>query len=73
VRDINTALLLDHMQQQIGATARAAGVRDLHFVPMRLKGLKRTACASHYSLSDHNKLADYFSDFIARARLLPKI
>jgi hypothetical protein len=73
VRDINTALLLDHMQQQIGATARAAGVRDLHVVPMRLKGLKRTACASHYSLSDHNKLADYFSDFIARARLLPKI
>jgi hypothetical protein len=73
VTDINTALLLDRMQQQIEATARAAGVRDLHFVPMKLKDLERTACASHYSLSDHRKLAGYFSDFIERAGLLPDL
>jgi hypothetical protein len=72
VRDVNTALLLDRMQQQIEATARAAGARDLHFLPMRVRDLERTACASHYSLADHSKLAAYFSDFIERAGLLLK-
>jgi hypothetical protein len=64
--DVSGALLVDGMQQKIEASARAAGVQQIHFLPMKLRNLERTACASHYSLRDHKALADYFSEFVNR-------
>lgn len=68
VTDTGSATLVDAMQRSIAAEALAAGIRQLHFLPVSNLNLERTACAYHYSLADHRVLASYFSNFIDRHR-----
>ena len=64
IEDSATAALLRQMQQQILQAAGAAGATKIHFMTMSQAGLRRDSCDGHYSIGDHEILAQRLIAFL---------
>jgi Carbohydrate esterase 2 N-terminal len=53
------AAALREMEVRIGAVARAAGLRDLLFLPFPATGFTATGCHSHFGLAEQRRVADW--------------
>ncbi|OAN65830.1 hypothetical protein [Sphingomonas sp. TDK1] len=51
--------MLREAELQISATARAAGVRDLLFLPFPASNFPATACHGHYGVDEQRRIADW--------------
>jgi hypothetical protein len=55
------AAMLRRAEAQISATARAAGARDLLFLPFPVAQFRATACHGHYGLEAQRQIADWLT------------
>jgi hypothetical protein len=53
------AAMLRAAETRIGAAARAAGARDVLFLPFPAGQFRATACHGHYGLEAHRQIADW--------------
>jgi hypothetical protein len=55
------AMMIRAAETRIGAAARAAGARDLLFLPFPAREFRATACHGHYGVAEQRRIADWLT------------